>query len=111
VLNRPYKKIISQKYNENYQKGGFFGVSDHKDISMKNHFSEVNVIKHLLGQQENKMNRKMLSRRLKSQRENYLLRTNQDIEVTEARNTLTSLQKVRKFEITQNNLSSQIMNN
>lgn len=64
----------------------------------KNRKSEVNIIRHLLSEQENRLNQKLMSKRLKSQRENYLLKSNQDIEDTNSRAIMTSLQKVRNFD-------------
>lgn len=68
------------------------------ELSSRIHNSEVNLVKHLLAEQENNLNQKLLSKRLKSQRQNYLLRTNQDIQESGQRNIMTSLQQVRNYE-------------
>lgn len=59
--------------------------------------SQANIVRNLLNEQENVMNQKFLSKRLKSQRENYILKTNSNLKFTDARLTMTSLQKVRTF--------------
>lgn len=64
---------------------------------------DLGIVKGLLSEQENKVNQKLLSKRLKNQRENYLLKSNQDLRQTDARVTLTSLQKVRDFDLCNSN--------
>ena len=60
--------------------------------------SQANIVKNLLNEQENIMNQKFLSKRLKSQRENYILKTNSGLRLSDARVTMTSLQKVRTYK-------------
>lgn len=68
------------------------GVQRHKRDHRK---SQTNIVRNLLNEQENIMNQKFLSKRLKSQRENYILKTNSNLKFTDARMVMTSLQKVR----------------
>lgn len=53
------------------------------------------MIRNLLNQQDNRMSKKLLHKRLKTQRSNYLLGNNQDIQFPEPKIPISSFQKAR----------------
>ena len=86
--------LVNAKYNFFVNKNAA-GSRARGHSHSKNRKSEVNVVKNLLNEQESRLNSNMMSKRLKSQRQNYLLKTNQDIETTDDRFKLTSLQNIK----------------
>lgn len=64
----------------------------------KKHLSSMNVINNLLFEKKNMDKQKLLGKRLKKQRHNYLLNSNQDLHLSKSRKILTSLEQFRNLK-------------
>lgn len=64
----------------------------------RKHHSSMNVINTLLQEKDSKDKTKLLSKRLKKQRQNYLLNSNRNLHLSKSRKVMTSLNEVKNLK-------------